>query len=95
MVQLDRILHYSSLMKRSQIAQATEESIIRNLHINIAHETRDKIMEPSRPSVPEVAEINTIGLLLEPPSRVLVLRKGEIAGMVARVRRVEDSFTMS
>jgi hypothetical protein len=67
MVQLDRILHYSSFIKRSLIAHTTEESIIKNLHINIAHETDAKMMEPSRTSVPEVAEINTTGLLLEAP----------------------------
>jgi hypothetical protein len=59
-------------MKRSQIAHATEESIIKNLHINIAHETEDKIMEPFRPSVPEVAEIKTIRLLLEAPQESLL-----------------------
>lgn len=92
----DRILKISRVMMEHGISQlpvmwntkvigtVTEESIIRNLHVNIAHETVEKIMDPPLPSVPEDTPINTIRLLLEDHPGVLVVRKGDVAGMITR-----------
>lgn len=92
----DRILGISRLMMQHAISQlpvrwnekiigtVTEESIIKNLHINIAHETVDNIMDPPLPAVPEDTEIKMIRLLLEDHPGVLVIRKGDVVGIITR-----------
>jgi predicted transcriptional regulator len=92
----DRILGISRLMMQHAISQlpvrwnekiigtVTEESIIKNMHINIAHETVDNIMDPPLPAVPEDTEIKMIRLLLEDHPGVLVIRKGDVVGIITR-----------
>jgi len=92
----DRILHISKVMMRNAISQipvvqnrriigaVTEESIIKNLRINIADETVEKIMDPPLPCVPEDTTVNIIRPLLEDHSAVLVMQKGNVVGIVTR-----------
>ena len=92
----DKIQRVSELMMRHAISQLpvidgkrvlgtiTEESIVRNLSSTIADEKVEKIMEHPLPSVPEDTDINSIRPLLETRSGVLVTRKGEVVGIIAR-----------
>jgi len=92
----DTVLKISKLMMNHAISQlpviengkiigaVTEESIIKNLSSNIADEKVKEIMETPLPSVPENTNINMIRSLLEDYSGVLVLRKGEVVGIVTR-----------
>ncbi|NIP66694.1 CBS domain-containing protein, partial [Candidatus Bathyarchaeota archaeon] len=92
----DKILKVSRLMMRHAISQVpviqdgrcigiiTEESIIKNLSSTIADEPVGKVMEPSLPSVPEGTGIGVIQPLLEHHPGVLVVRKGEVAGIITR-----------
>lgn len=91
-----RVLEVSEIMMQKAISQlpvvqdgriigtVTEESIIKNLHINIADETVEKIMDPPLPSVPEDTEVNMIRPLLEDHPGVLVVHKGDVVGIVTR-----------
>jgi predicted transcriptional regulator len=91
-----RVLKISEIMMQKAISQlpvmqdgriigtVTEESIIKNLHINIADETVEKIMDPPLPSVPEDTEVNIIRSLLEDQPGVLVVQKGDVVGIITR-----------
>jgi predicted transcriptional regulator len=92
----DRVLEISKMMMKEAISQlpvmqnekiigtVTEESIIKNLHINIADETLEKIMEPPLPCVPKETSVNMIRPLLEDNPGVLVMHKGDIVGIITR-----------
>ncbi len=92
----DRVLKVSKVMMKKAISQlpvmqndkivgtVTEGSIIKNLHINIADETVEKIMDPPLPCIPEDTGVNTIRPLLEDHPGVLVMRRGEVAGIITR-----------
>jgi len=92
----DKILQVSRVMMEHAISQlpiiensrivgtVTEESIIRNLSSKIADERVDKIMQAPLPSVPEDTNISMIKPLLEDHPGVLIVRKGEIVGIITR-----------
>ena len=92
----DTVLRISGLMMDHAISQlpviengkiigtVTEESIIKNLSSNIADEKVKEIMETPLPSVPENTNISMIRSLLEDYSGVLVIRKGEVVGIITR-----------
>jgi len=92
----DTILKISKIMIESAISQlpviengkvigtVTEESIIKNLGSNIADEKVEDIMETPLPSVPENTNISMIRPLLEDHSGVLVIRKGDVIGIITR-----------
>ena len=66
------------------IGAVTEESIIKNLSSNIADERVEEIMETPLPCVPENTNISMIRPLLEDHSGVLVMRKGDVVGIITR-----------
>ena len=92
----DRILKVSRLMMEYAISQlpivennrivgtVTEDSIVRNLSSRIADEKVEKIMQAPLPSVPEDTNISMIKPLLEDHPGVLIVRKGEIVGIITR-----------
>jgi len=92
----DNILKISELMMTHAISQlpvvengkvigtVTEQSIIKNLSSNIANERVEEIMETPLPSVPEDTNISMIRPLLEDHSGVLVIRKGDVVGIITR-----------
>jgi len=92
----DKILKVSELMMKHAISQlpviekgrvigtVTEESIIRNLSSNIADETVERVMQPPLPSVPENTNVSMIKPLLEDHSGVLVVKKGDVVGIITR-----------
>lgn len=92
----DRILKVSELMVKHAISQlpviehekvvgtVTEENIVRNLSSTIADEKVESIMQSALPSVPEDTSLSMIRPLLEDHLGVLVVRKGEIAGIITR-----------
>jgi len=92
----DKILKVSQLMMKHAISQLpvldggkivgtiTEESIVRNLSSNLAEERAEKIMQAPLPSVPENTSVSMIQPLLQDQPAVLVVRKGEIVGIIAR-----------
>jgi predicted transcriptional regulator len=92
----DKILKISRLMMENAISQlpimennrivgtVTEESIVSNLSSRIADEKVEKIMQPPLPSVPEDTNISMIKPLLEDHPGVLIVRKGEIVGIITR-----------
>jgi len=92
----DRILKVSEVMMKKAISQlpvtqknkiigtVTEESIIKNLHINIADETVERIMDPPLPCIPEDTAVNMIRPLLEDHPGVLVMHKGDVIGIITR-----------
>ncbi|UCG37390.1 MAG: CBS domain-containing protein [Candidatus Bathyarchaeota archaeon] len=92
----DKVLKMSTIMIEKAISQmpviqdnrvigtVTEESIIKNLQIDIANETAEGIMDPPMPSIPEHTDVSMIRPLLEDHPGVLVVRKGEIAGIITR-----------
>lgn len=92
----DKILKVSKLMMEHAISQlpivesnrvvgtVTEESIVRNLSSRIADESVEKIMQAPLPSVPEDTNISMIKPLLEDHPGVLIVRKGEIVGIITR-----------
>jgi len=92
----DKILKVSQLMMKYAISQlpvleagkivgtVTEESIVRNLSNNLAEDRVEKIMQAPLPSVPEDTSISMIQPLLQDNSAVLVVRRGEIVGIIAR-----------
>ena len=59
-----------------------ETKIIRNLNPNIVDESVEKIMEPPLPIVPEDTDVGVIKPLLETYAEVLVIRKGELLGII-------------
>jgi predicted transcriptional regulator len=66
------------------IGTITEDSIVRNLSTTLADEEVEKIMQAPLPSVPEDTNISMIQPLLQDHPAVLVVRRGEIAGIIAR-----------
>lgn len=92
----DRIFKASQLMMKHAISQLpilesgkivgtiTEESIVRNLSSTLADEKIEKIMQAPLPSVPETTSLSMIQPLLQDNPAVLIVRRGEIAGIIAR-----------
>jgi len=92
----DKILKVSQLMMKHAISQlpvleggkivgtATEESIVRNLSSTLAEESVEKIMQAPLPSVSEDTSISMIQPLLEDYAGILVVRKGDIVGIITR-----------
>ncbi|MDH5449726.1 MAG: CBS domain-containing protein [Candidatus Bathyarchaeota archaeon] len=92
----DTILKISQVMMNHAISQlpiiedgkvigtVTEESIIKNLSSNIAGEKVEEIMETPLPSVPENTNLSMIRPLLEDHYGVLVMRKGDVVGIITR-----------
>jgi len=90
----DTILKVSQIMMKNAISQVpvmdggkligtvTEEGIVRNLSSTIAEERVEKIMQAPLPSVPEETGINMIRPLLEDHYGVLVVRKGDVVGII-------------
>ena len=66
------------------VGTITEEDIVRNLSSNLAEEKVETIMQPPLPIVPEDTSINMIRPLLEDHPAVLVTRKGNVVGIIAR-----------
>jgi len=92
----DRILKVSQLMMEHGISQLpvleggkivgtiTEESIVRNVSANLADEKVERVMQAPLPSVPENTSMSMIQPLLQDHPAVLVVRRGEIVGIIAR-----------
>jgi len=92
----DTVLKVSQVMMKNAISQlpimkggkvvgtVTEDGIVRNLSSTIADEKVKKIMQPPMPSVPEDTSISMVRPLLENHYGVLVVRKGEIVGIITR-----------
>jgi len=66
------------------IGTITEDSIVRNLSTTLADEMIERIMLAPLPSVPEDTNIAMIQPLLQNHPAVLVVRRGEIVGIIAR-----------
>lgn len=66
------------------VGTITEEDIVRNLSSNLGEEKVESIMQPPLPIVPEDTSINIIRPLLEDHPALLVTRKGNIVGIIAR-----------
>lgn len=66
------------------VGTITEESIIRNLRVDIANEKVKRIMGPPLPSVAEDTDISVIRLSLKRHQGVLVTRNKELAGIITR-----------
>jgi len=92
----DKILKVSKLMIDHAISQVpvvrngkcigvvTEESIVRNLSSTIADERVTEIMQFPLPSVPENTDTSLVKPLLEHHPALLVIRRGEIVGIITR-----------
>ncbi|MDH4221636.1 MAG: CBS domain-containing protein [Candidatus Bathyarchaeota archaeon] len=92
----DKIVKVSELMMKHAISQlpvienkrvigtVTEESIIRNLSSTIADERVENVMQPPLPSVPEDTSVSMIKPLLEDHPGVLVVKKGDVVGIITR-----------
>jgi len=92
----DKVLKAGELMMKHAISQLpvlddgkiigtiTEDSIVRNLSTTLADEAVQKIMQAPLPTVPEDTNISMIQPLLQDHPAVLVVRRGEIAGIIAR-----------
>ena len=92
----DKIVKVSELMMNHAISQlpvienqrvigtVTEESIIRNLSSTIAEERVENVMQPPLPSVPEDTSVSMIKPLLEDHPGVLVVKKGDVVGIITR-----------
>ena len=92
----DKILKASKVMIRHAISQLpvienervvgtiTEDGIIKNLSSTIAEERVEKVMQTPLPSVPEDMRMSMIKPLLEDHPGVLVIRKGNIVGIITK-----------
>ncbi len=92
----DKVAKVSELMVKYAISQlpvidngkvigtVTERGIVRNLSPTIAERSVEEIMEAPLPSVPEGASISTIRPLLEDHPGVLVVKRGEVIGIITR-----------
>jgi predicted transcriptional regulator len=92
----DKIVRVSELMMKHAISQlpvienkrvigtVTEESIIRNLRSTIADDRVESVMQSPLPCVPEETSISMIKPLLEDHPGVLVVKKGDIVGIITR-----------
>ena len=93
---IEKIVKVSELMMKHAISQlpvienkrvigtVTEESIIRNLSSTIADERVESVMQPPLPSVPEDTSVSMIKPLLEDHPGVLVVKKGDVVGIITR-----------
>ena len=66
------------------VGTVTDRSSVRNLSPEIANERVEKIMEPPLPQVPEETSVEKIRLLLEDHPGVLVVREGNVVGIITR-----------
>jgi len=66
------------------VGTITDRCIIRNLSPNIADEKVEKVMEPPLPCVPEDTSLTKVRFLLEDHPGVLVMRGGEVVGIITR-----------
>jgi predicted transcriptional regulator len=92
----DRVVKASQVMMKHGISQLpvleggkivgtiTEDSIVRNLSATLADEKVERIMQAPLPSVPEDTSVSMIQPLLQDHPAVLVVRRGEIVGIIAR-----------
>jgi predicted transcriptional regulator len=92
----DTVLNVSRTLMKNGISQlpvieggkvigtVTEEGIVRNLSSTIADDRVEKIMQPPLPSVPEDTNISVVKPLLEDHYGVLVVKKGDIVGIITR-----------
>jgi len=92
----NNVLKVSEVMVRRAISQMpvmegnrvvgtiTEESIIRNLNMNIAEEKVKNIMGPPLPTISEETPVDLIRPLLERHPGVLLTRDKEIVGIITR-----------
>jgi len=92
----DKVSKASQLMMKHAISQLpvleggkivgtiTEDSIVRNLSTTLADERIERIMQAPLPSVPEDTSVSTIQPLLQDHPAVLIVRRGEIVGIIAR-----------
>jgi len=92
----DTVLKVSRIMMKNAISQlpvieggkvigtVTEEGIVRNLSSTVAEERVEKIMQAPLPSVPEDTSLSMIRPLLEDHYGVLVVKKGEVVGIITR-----------
>ncbi len=93
---LDNVAKASKLMMKHAISQLpvleggiivgtiTEDSIVRNLSTTLGEEKVERIMRAPLPSVPEDTSVGMIQPLLQDHPAVLVVRRGEIVGIIAR-----------
>lgn len=93
---LDIVSKASQLMMKHAISQLpvlesgkivgtiTEDSIVRNLSTTLSDERIERIMQAPLPSVPEDTSVGMIQPLLQDHPAVLVVRRGEIVGIIAR-----------
>ena len=92
----DKVSKASQLMMKHAISQlpvleggkivgtVTEDSIVRNLSTALADERIERIMQAPLPSVPEDTSVDMIQPLLQDHPAVLIVRRGEIVGIIAR-----------
>jgi predicted transcriptional regulator len=92
----DVVLKVSEVMVRHAISQMpvidqnavvgtiTEESIIRNLSSNTAHEKVRKVMNPPLPIVPGETDVSAIRPILKKHQGVLVARGTKLVGIITR-----------
>jgi predicted transcriptional regulator len=92
----DKVSKASRLMMKHAISQLpvleggkivgtiTEDSIVRNLSTTLADERIERIMQAPLPSVPEETSVSMIQPLLQDHPAVLIIRRGEIVGIIAR-----------
>jgi predicted transcriptional regulator len=92
----DKVSKASQLMMKHAISQLpvleggkivgtiTEDSIVRNLSTTLADERIERIMQAPLPSVPEDTSVGMIQPLLQDHPAVLIVRRGEIVGIIAR-----------
>jgi len=93
---LDKVSKASQLMMKHAISQLpvleggkivgtiTEDSIVKNLSTTLADERIERIMQAPLPSVPEDTNVSMIQPLLQDHPAVLIVRRGEIVGIIAR-----------
>ena len=66
------------------IGTITEESIIRNLRSNLADEKVRNVMDPPLPAVQEGSGLDAVRAVLEKSAGVLVMKGGEVIGVITR-----------
>ena len=93
---VDKVSKASQLMMKHAISQLpvleggkivgtiTEDSIVRNLSTTLADERIERIMQAPLPSVPEDTSVSMIQPLLQDHPAILIVRRGEIVGIIAR-----------
>jgi len=82
---MERAISQLPIKERGRIiGTITEESIIRNLHMNIAGNPAASVMDPPLPSIPENTDISVVRQLLEAHPGVLVTKRGDVVGIITR-----------